>query len=146
MCYRRLQIIMSLCDECFQQRVWPFLQFAGCLASICFLYTLIVFDNQLEKVFIVIVTLVLIATVSTCILILEMGSRPLKLSSGRNGILIKLKGWNNDSWFKRFLKSCQPIAIRIGPFHKMDKERSPAFIKFILQRTIFLVVQTKCVD
>lgn len=58
-------------------------------------------------------------------------------------ILLNAKIHSCSLWARKFLKSCPVIAISVGEFHKMDSERVPAFIRFISQRTFFLVLKTK---
>lgn len=37
---------------------------------------------------------------------------------------------------------CLVIALKLGEFHKMDRQRAPTFIKFIIQRIFLLVSKT----
>ncbi len=57
-------------------------------------------------------------------------------------ILAKTKHWNDCLFLKKVFRSCPVVALRVGIFHKMDKGRGLAFIRFILQRTFVLVLQT----
>ncbi len=40
-------------------------------------------------------------------------------------------------------KSCPVIKLKVGDFHYMDRQRVPEFLRFIFQRTVFLVLQTR---
>lgn len=71
---------------------------------------------------------------------LRMGSGTIRFSTN---VLHYAKLWKGCPWSKKFFKSCPPITIRVGEFHKMDNERAPAYVRFVLQRTLFLVVRTK---
>lgn len=44
---------------------------------------------------------------------------------------------------KAFFKRCLEVSLKIGEFDKMENERAPSFIRFILQRIFFLVLKTK---
>lgn len=70
---------------------------------------------------------------------LNMGCKPMMHSSQ---ILAKTKHWNDCILLKKLFRSCPVVSLRVGIFHKMDKGRGSAFVKFILQRTFVLVLQT----
>ncbi len=81
-----------------------------------------------------------LVTTLVCCAMFHIGSRSVLTS--RN-VRQRLNGFDKCNWSKSFWKSCPVIALLMGMFHKMDRERGPAFIKFVLQRTFLLVLKTK---
>lgn len=120
--------------------MWPAIQFFGGIGLIVLCYALVVFERQFSLSIILIIFILIFATAVTCCQMLAMGYRSIIISKK---ILNYVKQWNSDRWTRKFFKSCPLIAIRVGEFHKMDGERVPSFIRFVLQRTFFLVVKTK---
>ncbi len=137
--YREIQILVILSNKAFQHLFWPFIQFYGCVVLITLLYPLILFMHQLGAAGILICIMVL-AVLGTCCSMLGLGSQTIILSTK---ILGYAKSCNEDKTQRKFIRTCPKIAIRVGEFHKMDSERVPAFIRFVLQRTFFLVLKTK---
>lgn len=144
--YRQLQIFTGLCNECFQMQAWPAYQFCGGLVTIAMLYSLLLFNDILHGAVIgFLATNIIMFTFVNCF-ILDARSRPMLASKK---FLKKMFRSNKHRKClegrvsHRFLKSCSLIVFRMGIFHKMDRQRGPSYIKFILQRTFFLVVQTK---
>ncbi len=109
------------------------------MAIIALLYSLLVFQEKLGFRGVLVVSLFALAVTGTCCSMLEMGSRTITLSTK---ILQCAKSCNECRWSRKFFRSCPKIAIRVGEFHKMDRQRMPAFIRFVLQRTFFFVLQT----
>lgn len=141
MAYRQLQIIVGLCDNCFQQFSWPNIQFMGSSILISVLYSVLMF----YKIF---PANVLLMMVSTCTItgififsIFDYGSRPYVAS--RKFLARCTKQWRLFPWTRAFFRSCRPIYFKIGQFHRMDRGRGPSLIRFCLQRTFFLMVQSK---
>lgn len=139
--YRKIQIIRIVCDECFQMYLWPSFQFTAGFFIIASLYFLIILHPILPN-FVVASLLLTVITVSfNLCLFFDVGSRPhlksvLCLKEIRNI-------WTDCPWTKRFVKSCSPIVLNIGSYHKMDRERVPNIIRFVLQRTFMLVFKNK---
>lgn len=104
------------------------------------LYTLLVFKENLPAFAIAVIAMQCIGMTGTCSQMLAMGSKSIIIS---RKILHQIKRSTNCKWSRRFFKSCPEISLSVGEFHKMDRERAPAFIRFILQRTFFLVLRTK---
>ncbi len=113
------------------------------MGNIGVLYILLVFKETLPLAAIVVmITLGLSMTTFMC-LMLGMGSQSISKSVK---ILQRVKYCNTESRSKsalKMFKSCPKIVIRVGAFHKIDKKRVPSLIRFILQRTFFLVIKTK---
>lgn len=141
--YRRVQILVILTDKCFQSYVWPAIQFYGAIGVIVLLYVLLVLEQVLPiSAKLGLATFAVGVIVLIC-LMLGMGSKTIIVSCK---ILQRVKLWNANAGNKlsrKFFRSCPTIALRVGEFHKMDSERAPALIRFILQRTFFLVLRTK---
>lgn len=141
--YRELQILLILSNKCFQNSVWPNVQFCGSAVIISLLYSIIVLRESLHSYLVIGMTLVFCSTSCFCFLVMDYGSRPQIVS---RGVLARCKErWAGFHMSKLFWKSCRPIAFQIGPFHYMDRQRGPALFRFCLQRTFFLIVQTKSV-
>lgn len=141
--YRQQQIFVILSDECFQSYIWPATQFFGAVVLITVLYVLLIFERSLTLLGTLVTVVFAISTASINCLLLGMGSKSISISGK---ILHRIKYWDKNEghkWSRRFFRSCPKIAIRVGEFHKMDNGRAPAFIRFVLQRTFFLVIKTK---
>lgn len=140
MLYRREQILVILSDQCFQSYIWPVNQFYGGILLISLLYSLLVFQHQLPFSGVILIGLFFLSLTFICCSTLHMGNN---LRTAATKILLNLKKRSDSRWARKFLKSCPIIAIRVGEFHKMDRERVPSFIRFIMQRTFLLVLKTK---
>ncbi len=141
--YNRARILVILTDKCFQSYVWPAIQFYGAVGVIAILCVLLLLQNNLPIFAIIgLVTFAVGITLLIC-LMLGMGSKTIIVS---RKILQRVKWWNingGNKFTRKLFRSCPTIALRVGEFHKMDSERVPALIRFILQRTFFLVLKTK---
>lgn len=141
LCYRKVQLFAIICNECYKFVIWPVVEFSGSLIMISCLYSLLVFDEFMTKTFMFALSLILATAVFVVCFILDMGSRSLMISSK---MLIRIKQLDfGEKWTRKFYQSSQPIALKVGSFHKMDRERGLSLLRFILQRTIFLVLKTK---
>lgn len=140
MIYRRIQILVILSNNCFQTYIWPLIQFVGGMMLISVLYGLLVFHGRMPMIVTLCISLTIMSATFTICVILDLASRPI-LISGK--IKQKLKSLGKCKWSQKFFRSCPKIALRVGNFHQMDRGRGPAFIRFVLQRTFFLVIKTK---
>lgn len=138
--YRSLQLLVVICNEVFQTYFWPLIQFVGSCFGINFLYFLLEYAVILPFGLTLIIIACVVVLIGLCCLMLDVGSRPILLSSS---ILKRVKYRYDYDWSRKFWRSCKPISLDIGPFHKMDRSRGPAFLRFILQRTFFLSVQSR---
>lgn len=140
--YRQIQILVILSDQCFQDYLWPIVQFLGGLGIILLFYALLVFHQEIHPFGIFVMCTLTVSVTLCCCLMLIMGSSSILYS---RKILMTLRKEENveSKWAKRFYRSCPPIALKVGQFHKMDRERVPAFIRFILHRTFVLVLRTR---
>lgn len=138
--YRRIQIFVILCDQCFQMYFWPTVCFSGALLIIGLLYTFIITQQVMPLMGAVVIFVMIVSAALLSCLMFHMGSRPMLVS---RSVLRRVTYFNRYKLSKRVLKSCPMISLKIGRFHRMDRERGPAFIRFILQRTFFFVLKTK---
>lgn len=140
MTYRRLQIFIIVCNECFQAYFWPTLNFVGGFAIIGLLYTFILFRKELPILGVIAIFALAMMTLLLCCLMFHMGSCAILVSKN---VLRRIKSWKQSNCSKHFWKSCPVIVVMMGDFHKMDRQRGPTFIRFILQRTFMLVMKTQ---
>lgn len=143
MLYRQIQIFVILSDKCFQAYLWPSIEFYGSVGVIAVLYILLVFKVSLPYTAVFVMIALVLSLVIVMCLLMGMGSN-LIIISGKT--LQRVKHWNTNlehRWTRKMFKSYQRVTIRVGDFHKMDRKRVPSLMRFILQRTFFLVIQTK---
>lgn len=138
--YRQLQWIGILCNQCFQIYVWPTVELIGGSALITLLYVLLVYYRQLPFSVVAGIIYIKVAVILACCLMLDMGSMSM-LISGK--ILNEIHSWNECKYSHKIAKSCTPIALKIGDFHTMDRQRAPSFIRYVTQRTFAIVMKTK---
>ncbi|CAL8146379.1 unnamed protein product [Orchesella dallaii] len=143
MVLRQAQILGKLCNDCLQTYIWTGIQFNGAVAIVIPLYSLIVFGRQLSPIFIGLGLSIIISTTTFCLYVFELGSRPQSISLG---IIKGLRTCKRRSWSYKFSKSCKPITMKVGSFHKMDRKLGSSFVKFLVQRTVFLIVQTNAIS
>ncbi len=142
--YRRIQVFMIMINECFQTVFWPRLQVLVAMLAIILAYALIMYHQFLDIYIQAWLLVGLTMLVGAFLFILDVGSQPLILS-------LKVLRQNSNvlrrticaNWFRKFVKSCGPTALKVGPFYKLDRGRGPAFVQLVLQRTIFVVVKSK---
>lgn len=138
--YRKYQILTILCNQCFQAIIWPIIQCFGAADVITMLYLLLTSHQQMGMpIQLGSIGFVITATCACCV-IPNYGSMTIVYSSK---VLKIINQWTGCSLALRFARSCSPISLKIGEFHKMDKGRAPAFIRFVLQRTVFFVLKTQ---
>lgn len=138
--YRRIQLTVILCNECFQTCMWPSIEFVGVTIMISLLYSFVVCFGQLPSSGNVAIIVMLALSVCLIFLTLDLGSQTILFSSR---ILRRTELWNECGWSRRFRRSCQLTSFKIGDFHQMDKERVSSLVRFVLQRTCLLVFKTK---
>lgn len=144
-CYRQIQLFVILCNKCYKIYLWPVVEFVSASGSITLLYTLLVLDSVLSGLIKIAIVSFIAAIFCSTFTPLFVGNHSLQLSKV---VIAKLKHnqfliQNDRACIRKFSKSCAPIALKVGGFHEMDKERTPNLMRFILQRTFFLVFKTK---
>lgn len=138
--YRENQLTVNLSNYCFQSLLWPAAEFIGGVLLINLLYVFIICHSvfSLPGIFCLCLIIVIVLTIEC--LMLNMGSK-LRLVSMK--ILRRSKCWNGCKFLRKSFRSCRPIEVCVGDFHKMDRGRGPSFIRFVVQRTFALVFKTK---
>lgn len=143
--YRELQTLVRLCDQCFREYIWTNFQFACSAIVIAMMFTTINFGATFSGYMLICVVYVMCTSSVAIFLVLDYASRPLLMSTR---LLAGTKRWRKkrSTWTSKFVRSLSPVCLRVGMFHKMDRSRGPATIRFCLQRTFFLVVQSRSID
>lgn len=120
--------------------------FCCAVINICFLYSAIVFYNSVGGLGILLAFFVFSSANEFTLIALDYGSRPLlysktiKVNWCRKIAHCNAKGRKAE---RLCANSCAPMWLRMGPFHQLDRSRFPALIRFCLQRTFFLIVNTR---
>ncbi len=115
-------------------------EFIGGSVLITLLYVLMVYFHQLPFTVVVGLSLVILAVTLACCLMLHMGSMSILISCK---ILKQLRSSNECKYTRKFVRSCKPIEVKIGDFHKIDRQRAPTFIRYVTQRAFAFVMKTK---
>ncbi len=141
--YRRYQLFAMVINKCLQIHFLSFFQFVGAMFSIGISFTFLVYPKLLTLSAKIIMFLLLLAALGFNCFLLDFGSKSLFiseriLSRGKAGL-----DHDNSKWLLKFVKSCSPISLRVGWIHKMNRESWPSFVRFVLQRTFFLVVKSR---
>ncbi len=140
--YRRIQIVVRLTNICYQTHLLPMIQFNGAVSLILLLYSILIIVKYLTIWSKILVYLTFIIGVVIICVVLHTGSQPILKS--RN-ILHHWRIYNQTCdcrWTAKFLRSCPEVVLRMGTFHAMDRSRAPNLMRFVLQRTFFLVKST----
>lgn len=137
--YQRIQIFVGLGNACFQTYYWTALMFCGASGIITLIYPLLVYGNTLPIVFRFLYTSFALLSGSGTCFILSLCSEPIMLSTR---FLVLTKQWKGNRETKLRFRGCLPVALKVGEFHTMDKGRVVAYVRFILQRSIFLALKS----
>ncbi len=141
--YRQIQVFVILVNECLQTHFWPVVEFIGAVVSIGLAYTFIRYHGLFN---IYVQGSLAAASISVFLLLcvmFDVGSQSLLISS-------KIIRWSTSAvgrdktskLFRKFAKSCPPVVLKVGNFHRIDRQRGPALIRFIVQRTVFLLLKS----
>lgn len=140
--YRQAQILMLLANTFYQAYILPLFQFCGAIILIGFLYAAIMGGKFLPPV-VTLCLYILVLNMSILLWVLvDMGSQPV-LKSGK---LLQILKHRNCKYTRKFLRSCPKIVFKVGSFHVMDRSRAPNLMRFVLQRTFFLVKSTGSIE
>ncbi len=143
-CYRQMQLFAMITNQCFQMQIFQVFEIMGVTASIVLSYALITFDRVIPHFAKIGMLIILCTVLVVCSFTIDAGSRSRMLSFRVLGTAKYCsRKCGTHKWSQKFFKSCNPITMKIGTFHEMDRERVPSLIRFILQRTFFLVWKTK---
>ncbi len=142
--YRQIQVFSILANECLQAHCWPAVEFIGSGISIGLCYTLVKYPTLFNKwIQISLVGTLIIVLLFICVAF-DFGSQSLLISSKVLRLLNDAATRNKGGVkFKKVIKSFQPVAMRVGQFHKIDRKRGPSLIRYILQRTVLLLLKSK---
>lgn len=141
--YSQIQVFAILINQCLQTYFWPVLEFLGAVVSIGLAYTFTRFHKLLN----IYVQLSIVAALTMSMLLISVifyvGSQPLLLSSKflNSSDLVEEK-LSQRILLRKIVKSYSPIVLKVGHFHKIDQMRGPTLIRFILQRTVFLLLKS----
>lgn len=136
----KIQIFLRLTNLCFQTYILRVIQFNGATLLIAILYLKIMFRQNFHTTFGLSLTSILLAAI--ILTILDMGSQPILKSSKL------LENWKlcnqgcNCRWARKFLRTCPKVVLSVGSFYALDRKRAPNLMRFVLQRTFFLVKST----
>jgi len=139
MSYRATQLLVNLSNKAYKQFYWPNIEFEGALLVIACFYLGIMLQLLIARIAAFTLSFLVLGFV---IVALDIASQPLLLS---RSIIHSWKRWRGPGyrWMAKFAKSCRPIGLNVGQFHVIDRKRVPIIIRFCLQRTFFLVMQTR---
>lgn len=142
--YSQIQIYTILVNKCLQTYVWPIVEFLYGFVSIGLAYIFIKY-HVLFNIFVkTIVAGALLTNLCFIHVMFDYGSQPLSLSCK---IITKTKLFQRKDGqsilLGKVLKSCRLITLKVGLFHKIDQTRGPSLVRYILQRTVFLLLKSK---
>lgn len=137
--YRKLQLFTILMNEYVQPCLLPHFEFTGATGIILLSYLLLTLEGMVALKLLIILTLVCIVLILA--FLFELVSKPYVMS---RKVLHRARKvhWRKYLWSQRAFRSCQPIAIRIGSFHAIDRERAPLIMQFCLRRIFYLACGT----
>lgn len=138
--YQSLQILMELCNASLQTYVWPMYEFMGGIVMITLLYVQLAFKMAIHfsakcTIFFCFLSSIFIVNAA-----LQLAGVPYSKSKAS---LQKLRRQRLSLEDRKGVCMLKPVFLKIGDFHKIDRLRILALSKFVLQRTIFIVVKTK---
>lgn len=147
--YRKLQVFSIFVNEYGKDYLRPNFEFVGSVLTILFSYSVIVLktesgnenDKKMAQLGRFTFAFILIFLISWMACLHGLPSKPYVHS--RKILHHGRSHWKSDSWSRKFFLSCQPIAVRIGDFHVIDKDRAPLIFQFCLRRIFYLAVQSK---
>ncbi len=140
--YRQIQILVLLTNICLQLYILPSIQFIGSVIIIALLFSILIFGHYLPMWTTFLLSLTFVVAIIAVWFVLNMGSQPILKSSK---VLKKWRLYNrecNCKWTRKFVRSCPNVVLRMGSFHTLDRSRAPSLMRFVLQRTFFLVKST----
>ncbi len=142
--YRQIQIVTILVNDCLQMYFWPVVELYGSLTAIVVAYSFVRYHNLFNVFYQMSIIVMLFIELISIYFIFDVASQSLPLSSK---IIVRpklLPGKNEQNvLFRKFGKSCRPIVLKVGAFHKIDRQRGPGLMRFILQRTVFLLLKSE---
>ncbi len=142
--YRQIQVFTILVNDCLQTYFWPVAEFYGTVISIGLAYVLIRYHTFFNIYVQGSVAAALLTTMIMLCVIFDVGSQPLPISSK----IIRFSSYdlgktNPSTYFRKIVKSYQPVVLKVGHFHNIDRKRGPSLMRYILQRTVFLLLKSE---
>lgn len=137
--YRQVQLLSNRYNSSFRKYYMPLLEAAVCIVSILCLYAIIEGKKYLLVGYFF-APLVFIPVQFALAGVMESASRTLQNSRSVVVSMKKSRDKCNRKRINTFANSCNQIKIYAGGFHVIKKERYAILLRFILQRTFFVVV------
>lgn len=134
--FRQLQIKLLMLNQFTETFYFPNVEFFGSANVIGFSYFVIILKDMGALKFLL--GMFAMAGVVCISVLFELASRPYVSSIA----IMQNDYWRYDPWSNRFRKSCQPLAIKIGDFHIITKERTPLIFQYCLRRIFYLCSYT----
>jgi len=140
--YQHYQLFVLSLNNHFQALVLPTVQAGDAALIIASLYTVIMGQDEIPSVLYGFVVIFLVSVSIFMIAVLDVASRVQLVS---NLILRKLKAscYSKSKYCRKRLRTMPTLRIFMGPFHAVDRARAPALIRFCLQRTVFLIFNSR---
>lgn len=137
----RLKIFVDLSNRCLEIYVWPMYQFIGGILLITLSYGQIRFFDRMPAL----AKAACFAVFVICVLLI-LGTLIAASNSATQyqKVLVCLKRLRLEKKLRKSVQSVPLIiSLKVGDFHYIDKYRVLIFTRFIMQRTLFLVVNSK---
>lgn len=142
--YIKLQVFAVLTNQSFQLFV-PLAQFAGSGWTIMCLYSTIQYNKQLPVYLNIFIMEFAIIVLLVVVSLMDWASKTIVFSRKVITPWMKLCRCKEYNDFKYVTRSLRLIKIQSGSFNAITKNTTATFIRFCLQRTIFLVMWTRTV-
>jgi len=140
--YKHHKLFVTSLNAQFQAFVLPTVQAGNAALIIASLYTVIMCHKEIPPVLYGFVVLFLVSVSIFMIAVLDVAS---KVQLASNLILRRLKAsaYSKSKYCRKRLRTMPTLRIFMGPFHAVDRARAPALIRFCLQRTVFLIFNSR---
>jgi len=141
--FKTHQVFTALLNSFCKLYILPAIQINCTFFSIAGMYVALVSTQDIPPTLYFITVMMGIGTKLFGLLLLDFTSKGLVCSKGFLLDLKKSPLFIKSPLFRRYVRCLPILKIYMGPFHPVDRSRAPAFLKFCLQRTIFLVVKSR---
>lgn len=138
--YRQAQILITLYNECVKEIIFPVLFIIHAGVIIMSLFVILELRNKLHFMAFILYPFLLIMIIGFDVCMMEFCSKPFSLSKLIKWRWQKLQYHQKNVWLQRFARSCPILKIYTSPTLPVDRMRLTIFMRFCLQRTLFLVV------
>lgn len=144
--YREMQYLMKVFSEIFQEYLLPMVISSHSICTIASMFDLIKRMNSGEKGepvgYIIYITLLAISVGFEAIL-LEFASKPIVRSKQVKGQWRSMQYTQKNEWLEKFEMSCPILKIYTRPSLPIERDKLAVFLRFCLQRTVFIVVYNR---